>query len=103
MKVLDFILENSYDNSKSAQRQRSKNKKYQPQNGASAVLVEGDANKFKGTQETSTSSFLKGKKKKMIPKSKNNYRTRTKTWHHHSVCDCTQVGAGEPTSHSLSF
>lgn len=102
MKVLNFVIENSYDNSKSAQRNRSKKNKYEPQNGANAVLMESDAKKFKGIQERSEASH-ESKKLHILSKPTNKLRTRSKNWRHHSVCNCTQTGAGVPHAHSLSF
>jgi len=100
MKCLDYVLEHSYDNSRSAQRSRCRNGKYEPQNGF-AALGESDGDKFTG-RETSTASYS-SKKTKISQKPKNNIRTRSKNWKDHTACVCSQVGSGVPTSHSLSF
>lgn len=98
MRALTYILENSYDNSLSAQRKRSKKSKYTPQSGTSSAVQIGDHeySSFRGM--SGSSSY---KKKRVIPKKTTSQKS--KNWKDHPCCNCMQQGSDHPIVHNMNF
>lgn len=98
IRAFTYILENSYDNSLSAQRKRGKKSKYTPQSGTSSAFSIGDSeySSFKGI--AGSDSY---KRKKVIPEKRTNQKS--KNWRAHPCCNCLQQSSAHPLHHNMNF